>query len=50
MRTSRNIDISSLLKNLNVVTEESDEDLSFKLPFYKYIEQQQAEVLERSVV
>lgn len=38
MRSHRNLNAGSILKNLNVLTEESDdEDMSFKLPMYKYL-------------
>ncbi len=45
MRTSRNLEIECFLKNLNILTEDSDEDISFKLPMYEYLEQQETEVL-----
>jgi hypothetical protein len=38
MKSNRNLDAIAILKNLNVLTEESDdEDISFKLPTYKYL-------------
>ena len=49
MRTSRNLEIECFLKNLNILTEDSDEDISFKLPMYKYLEQQETEVLQQRV-
>lgn len=49
MRTCRNLQIGSFLKNLNVLTEDSDEDMSFKLPMYKYLEQEEVEVLSPEI-
>lgn len=38
MRSNKNLNAVSILKNLNVLTEDSDDDdMSFKLPMYKYL-------------
>lgn len=51
MKTYRNLDAQIILKNLNLVTEDSEEDdTSFKLPMYKYLDQQDTEILTRHTI
>lgn len=50
MRASRNLPIMQVLKNLNILTEDSDDDVSFKLPMYKYLEQEEHEIISRETI
>ena len=38
MREHKNLETGIVLKNLNTVTEDDDDDTCFKLPMYKYLE------------
>lgn len=49
MKEHKNLDIGVILKNLNTVTEDEDDDACFKLPMYKYLEQEDKEVISRQV-
>ena len=37
MKKDKNLGVGIILKNLIVVTEDSEEDITFKLPMYKYL-------------
>lgn len=47
MKEPKNLALGILLRNLNTVTEDSEDDISFKLPMYKYLEQEDKEIISR---
>ena len=47
MKKDKNLKVHVILKNLIVVTEDSEEDITFKLPMYKYLENNFDEMITR---
>lgn len=49
MKRDKNLKVHVILKNLVVVTEDSEEDITFKLPMYKYLENNFDEMITREI-
>ena len=49
MKKDKNLKVHVILKNLIVVTEDSEEDITFKLPMYKYLQNNFDEMITKEL-
>ena len=49
MKRDKNLKVHVILKNLVVVTEDSEEDITFKLPMYKSLENNFDDMITREI-